>query len=270
MSQSSNQESFVDPDQPPSRPCSALSGSGDSFVNYSEEDDEDYADCPEYLPPRQISSALRRDNTSCLLCGKQSTLSVYRLIGEDNDDTNPYLSWLQGLKFIPAHYNRDSLANLMTLCQVHAEAYFAGVWRLVPCAFFRRGMLTCVLRRDNAIQQEKTMSSEVSSKAESVSFDLLVFLPEHMPPLSSLEHSSPDHDGWYRALSPKPASRVLPSQFRLQIDPYIAYAASLDMIGKAYWPPPDDALGLYCGAISIENWFLCCVASQPVVTSEWW
>ncbi|OBZ74917.1 hypothetical protein A0H81_05328 [Grifola frondosa] len=247
MSLSPDREDFVDPDQPPSRPSSVLSGSGDSFVNYSDGEEED-VESPAPLNPRQVASTLRRDNSRCILCRKQDGLQVYRLVGQDNDDANPSLLWLQGFKFIPAHYDRDNIANLMTLCDAHVATYRARVWRLLPCAEFRKGMLARTPLRGDALQQRNRSASPQLTlpNAQSTLFDVLVFLPELMPPLSPTEPASSrkSRKKGKRAPPPGLSPRVLPSLLSLQIDPYIAYASALEMIGKAYWPPPDEVLRL--------------------------
>ncbi|OBZ79839.1 hypothetical protein A0H81_00101 [Grifola frondosa] len=241
------QGKLMDPNRPPSRPSSALSAaSTESFTTYSDEEDEDEQWNPQYLHPRQLRSALRRDNGCCILCGKEHSLRVFRLVGQYDDNKNTNIMWLQRFALIPAHYDRDNLANLMTLCEPHAAAYRARVFRLLPCATFRKGMLTYTPPPYGAVQHEENQTSSTQepifqTDSELPLFDILIFLPDLMPPISPPESVLSGKQSEIPSSEASP--RVLPSLLRLRIDPYIAYTATLEAVGKPYWPPPDGVLG---------------------------
>ena len=69
---------FRNPESPPTRPSSALSGdtsytNDDSDVDSSEEE-------AEYIRPRVRASTIKRHNDQCLVCGAKDDLEVYRVI----------------------------------------------------------------------------------------------------------------------------------------------------------------------------------------------
>ncbi|OBZ72966.1 hypothetical protein A0H81_07225 [Grifola frondosa] len=235
-----DETNLVDPDQPPAQPEDALSDS-------DEEDDGpfDYSKSPEYVSPRQCANTVRRDHMRCLLCGRKDDLSILRLLANTDMEEETLFMWLKRFGVIPAHYDRNHLANLMTVCADHNKAYRQGVWRLVPCAALRKDMLTNIpAEREDAAQHEDAQPRAPASQIEPTAhlMDLVVFCPDHMPSLSGLDAFNGSDFPADTNMPPQTFCRVLPESLLLPVNPYLAYAGSLRMMRATYWPRPDAAL----------------------------
>ncbi|THH19239.1 hypothetical protein EW146_g1869 [Bondarzewia mesenterica] len=238
-------ESPFDPNTPPTRPASALSGSGSSFVNASDEDEDDwdYVKSAHYMAPRLRMDVICRDDFRCLLCGSQDNLRVLRILGRCDPRKCPVqMQWMRVLKLVPSDCDRDSMVNLMTLCDAHATAYESSVWRFCPCAVERQILLSY---RKDAEQRHSPMHAD---EAHSHFFDLLIFRPEEMPPLASPQENQENEvqvtGSHFNPPSNPSTCRVISSTSSLPVNPCIVFAAALEVAGCCYWPPPDDALEL--------------------------
>lgn len=227
---------YADPDSPPSRPSSALSGgSGSSFINYTDSEGEtSSSSAPDtYVHPRLVASTMLRDKKRCILCGSKKELTVIRVTG--SDDEKQRISWLFCLGLIPEHFHRDHTSNLMTLCRRHGVAYRSHVWRFVPCKEDRRAMLAYekqdrMARRQNSSRKSHIVTRQVPKLSHR--FDLAIFQVAQMPA--------------YEFASGLPVStsvdRGKRSYATLPIEPYAAFSATLGVAGSCYWPPPDAFL----------------------------
>ncbi|KZT25445.1 hypothetical protein NEOLEDRAFT_363545 [Neolentinus lepideus HHB14362 ss-1] len=226
---------YTDPDSPPSRPASALSGgSGSSFINYTDSEEEtSSSSTPEsYVHPRLVASAMLRDKKRCVLCGSKKDLTVVRVTGAD--DEKQRIAWLSCLGLIPEHFHRDHPSNLMTLCHRHAIAYRSHVWRFVPCKEDRRIMLAYEKQDRMARRQHQSRKSQLVRQVPKLShrFDLAIFQVAQMPA--------------YEFASGLPVSTSIDrgkrTYIQLPIEPFAAFSATLGVAGSCYWPPPDAFL----------------------------
>ncbi|TBU44237.1 hypothetical protein BD309DRAFT_958876 [Dichomitus squalens] len=264
---------LIDPNlAPPTRPPSALSTNSDtSYFALYEESESEQVDPdnrpPEYLPRRIVVETIRRHGWECLLCGRGDDLTVVRAVlqHENEGASEDPISWLKSFGLLPPGYERDDWTNLMTLCGLHARAYDEGVWRWVPCAKYRRQMFSALPARANALENgdgDVTMTDDIADETskefddsslspispsdagvpaetlvddgisgttrkteirfqpmETPQFDVLVFRPESMPAVPN-------------ALS-KSSAAVWREWRTLILNPYVAYASSLEVIGVA-------------------------------------
>ncbi|KAI0718750.1 hypothetical protein C8T65DRAFT_637980 [Cerioporus squamosus] len=110
------------------------------------------------------------------------------------------------------------------VCKPHRDAYDEDVWRWLPSADFRRQMPAHPVRGEatNAEQNNGGASStpaEARTSSSSVIwFDLLVFLPQHMPGLSEIAPGKP---------------RVIANYKRLELNPYLVFKECLAI--RAAW-----------------------------------
>ncbi|PIL23118.1 hypothetical protein GSI_14427 [Ganoderma sinense ZZ0214-1] len=190
-------------------------------------------------------------------------------IGDGDGGQDP-IAWLKSLGLLAPTYERDDWTNLMTLCGPHARAYEDGVWRWVPGAKLRGEMASAVpLRNGTASENSEDEDGDVTMSditveelnkgyVESLSktipeseeglgvpaetlvddgisgntknpeihfkpmelphFDIVVFRPEAMSPVQNMPAN--------------PSTTVWRDWRKLTLNPYIAYASSLSIIGS--------------------------------------
>ncbi|KAJ8468824.1 hypothetical protein ONZ51_g9395 [Trametes cubensis] len=166
--------------------------------------------------------------------------------------------WLSALNAIPLDNDPliDDFTNLMFVCEEHANAYNCGAWRWMPSSIDTnidtapdtspKHAQSVYAHTDFEVRNEGASSSITANPGlniDNTTFDLLIFLPQAMPPIGLLRDLKSNSiamraEAFQDATSP----RVLRSFRTLHLNPYITYTSMLRMVGAAYLPPPDNDL----------------------------
>ncbi|EJF59623.1 hypothetical protein DICSQDRAFT_156158 [Dichomitus squalens LYAD-421 SS1] len=209
------------------------------MLDYSDEDDVEGSE----IPPDK-----------CQLCDGKDDLEKVRLCLSHGDyftADNP-LPWLESLKLIPKTFGRNHPGNRMMLCKPHADAYRKDVWRWFPSADVRSRMrhteATTVWRLANDLQgaspgpdpkaignatgirEDGTLVDRLDS-SDRPSFDVLIFMPQHMPPIPNVILGGE-----------RTGVRVIQRFKQLALNPYVVFAVGLRMLNSVYVPLPDTNL----------------------------
>ncbi|KAL7277173.1 hypothetical protein ACG7TL_009019 [Trametes sanguinea] len=223
----------------------------------SEGEDEEFTpEDSEYLPDEIKLKAKQELKRICVLCGSTKGI-IHRVILHHEDWLYPDpRGWLQGLGLnsLPINTMRDEMCNLMIVCEDHATAYDLNVWCFMPSAAARAEMSQLQTLQGFKLGEESIAKSALAKAAIAADgtieharkqdlFDLLVFLPQDMPPIDIL--ASPDSqtvavhkEDIEAGLCP----RVLKSFRKLHCDRYMVFAHALEMLNAAYLPLPDEDL----------------------------
>ncbi|TBU23357.1 hypothetical protein BD311DRAFT_768600 [Dichomitus squalens] len=210
------------------------------MLDYSDDDDNEDSE----IPPEK-----------CQLCESKDDLEKVRLclsFGDYFTADNP-LPWLESLKLITKTFGRNHPGNCMMLCGAHADAYREDVWRWFPSSDVRERMRhidainigrtsdeaqgapaiseLVVNRSLTGIGEDGTLIDRIDS-SEKPFFDVIIFMPQHMPPIS----------GFFAGGSESAYVRVIQHWKRVALNPYVAFAVGLRMLNSAYVPPPDTDL----------------------------
>ncbi|TBU44257.1 hypothetical protein BD309DRAFT_958914 [Dichomitus squalens] len=195
---------------------------------------------PERFPNPIAVMASRLHGNVCLLCEKTEPIRACPVIVDRTYYENT-IAWLQCVgKPVPLDDDETEeatqitdITGYLTLCDSHAAQYKEQVWRFVPAN------VDDLSSKASIWFDSHSQTRPTGQPLPHESFDLVVFLPKEMEDLDAIFAK---HASTCAQTEDAGSRRVLKNFKSIILQPFLAFAATLPMIGGAYVPPPDDHL----------------------------
>ncbi|TBU60103.1 hypothetical protein BD310DRAFT_923338 [Dichomitus squalens] len=189
---------------------------------------------PERFPNPIAVMASRLHGNVCLLCEKTEPIRACPVIV----DRTYYEVRTQIYQSIqPPRQTTDgpfqNTIAWLQLCDSHAAQYKEQVWRFVPAN------VDDLSSKASIWFDSHSQTRPTGQPLPHESFDLVVFLPKEMEDLDAIFAK---HASTCAQTEDAGSRRVLKNFKSIILQPFLAFAATLPMIGGAYVPPPDDHL----------------------------